>query len=154
MLTCCVVFVHNHEKLIVLMTNHFFMFCFPDQLRDREDLHYSLTLWRKHLHHREVVFDQCSVKLSDWLSTLARGGTEVVSDANDETSLQNCREFSFLLLKGDYRVRFQSCDPTNFLNATTIKSPDEKTSLKLTSSSVLRCDESNEVTKVMKYSMS
>lgn len=141
--------IRNRKELIVWW---FFIF-FADQLREREGLHYSLTLWRKHLHHREVKFDQCSVKLTDWLATLSSEKTEVVSDDANANANENCRHFNFVLLKGDYRVRFQSCDPTNFLNATTSKSPDEKTSLKLTSSSVLRCDESNEVTKVMKYPM-
>jgi hypothetical protein len=126
------------------MTTHCFIF-FTDQLNDRANLHYSLMLWRKNAHHREVKFDQCSVKLSDWLS---RSGSEVVSDdnANNEATFgaQNCREFNFVLLKGEYRVRFQSCDPTNVLNATT-KSPIDRMSLTSTSSSVLRCDESNEV---------
>ena len=118
---------------------------FADQSRDQEGLHYSLSLWRKQDHHREVKFDQCTVRLSDWLSTLASEGTEdVVSDANDDkTTLQNCRQFSFLLLKGDYRVRFQTCDPTNFLNATTKSPVDKPTSLRL--ESVLRCDDANEV---------
>ena len=79
-----------------------------DQVQSKANKHYSLILWRK--NHREVNFEERTVKLSDWLTNSIKQvhTDDVIVDKSDSDV-----QFSFLLLKGVYRVHFKSCDPTN-----------------------------------------
>ena len=100
-----------------------FVFCslFADQSKKNPSQHYSLSVWRK--HHREVKFEEQKVKLRDWLSPLiglekrphivGDNRKEGIEEESQETKSKNVLEFSFLLLKGVYRVHIQSCDTTN-----------------------------------------
>ena len=68
-----------------------------EQLRVSPNAYYSLSLWRQHRQ---------KVKLSGWLKPILDD-----DDGNDGAKVvRTALEFSFVLLKGVYRMHFQTCD--------------------------------------------
>ena len=75
-----------------------------EQLRVSPNAYYSLSLWRQ--HRQNVKFEEQKVKLSGWLKPILDD-----DDGNDGAKVvRTALEFSFVLLKGVYRMHFQTCD--------------------------------------------
>ena len=75
-----------------------------EQLRVSPNAYYSLSLWRQ--HRQNVKFEEQKVKLSGWLKPILDD-----DDGNDGAKVvRTALEFSFVLLKGVYRMHFRTCD--------------------------------------------
>ena len=86
---------------------------FPDQLKASPSLQYSISLWRQ--GQRDAKFEEQLVGVGDLLKPVlddeARNSEAVSDDDVTATPKPNRGlEFSFVLLKGVYRMHFRTCD--------------------------------------------
>ena len=109
-----------------------------DQVKSKADIHYSLVLWRK--HHREVVYEEKTAPISEWLKkSVKQVVRDDVFDGKTDSNLEV--QFSFVLLKGVYKVHFKSCDPISRNNTSLLPEGEEAT----LPDDIFECDVANEI---------